>query len=249
MSGSDSNTRRNKPPNKRRRGSNHAEVRSWMHQALFDLPHECSILSLGSEQAYLAPYLAEYSANVAVLDTSAEQVAQMASRHRGVAFMQHLAGAPLPFRHERFDAVWCCDYLDRVFEPTSALREIHRVLVPAGRLIVTVPDHGRLRAVLIALFNWDGHFALSNPRIRYFTRTSLAKLVREVGFGEISTGRGGAVRRIAGRLVPRTLLLRARKDPTVWQNSDDAVMGYPDVGLRFGDDLAYAGRLAQRLKS
>ena len=34
-----------------------------------------------------------------------------------------------------------------------------------GRLLVTVPYHGRFKDVLIALFKWDEHFTPTNPHI------------------------------------------------------------------------------------
>jgi SAM-dependent methyltransferase len=156
--------------------------------------------------------------------------------------MPHEPGRPLPFAAEQFDAIWCCEYLDRVFDPAAVLSDMRRVLVPEGRLLLTVPDHGRVRNVLIALFNWDGHFAPTNPRIRYFTRTTLAKLVRDAGFGEISLQRAGALRRLAGRLVPRSLMLRARKGVGLRLTPAEARADRGTGHLPLEDNLAFAGR-------
>ena len=187
-------------------------LRRFMHESLADLPRASTVLAIGCEEAFLAPQLADYSADVTVLDTSGTQIAQLARRFPEISFLRHNPANPLPFAHGTFDAIWCCEYLDRVFDPARALHEMYRVLKPGGRLLVTVPDHGRVRTMLIALFNWEGHFAPENPRIRHFTRQTLVKLAREVGFSDIEVARSGAVRRIAGQLVPRTLLLRAKKD-------------------------------------
>jgi hypothetical protein len=92
---------------------------------------------------------------------------------------------------------------------------MYRVLKPGGRLVVTVPDHGAVRNMLIALFKWDEHFAPDNPRIRHFTKLTLTKLARSAGFAEIRATEGGAVRKIAGELVPRSLMLRAKKGPAL----------------------------------
>jgi SAM-dependent methyltransferase len=185
----------------------------WMRQGLRGLPRDSTLLAVGCEQAFLAPHLAAYSNDVTVLDTSGGQLAQLARRFPDIAFLQHHPANPLPFAHDTFDAIWCCEFLDRIFDPAAALREMHRVLAPGGRLMITVPDHGPVRNVLIALFRWDQHFAPTNPRIRYFTRSSLVQLARQAGFGEIKTVTGGRVHRIAGELVPRGLLLQARKEP------------------------------------
>lgn len=213
-----------------------------MHEGLHDLPHESAVLAIGSEQAFLTPQLAEYSNDVTVLDTSAAEIAQLARRFPEIAFLQHEPANPLPFAHDTFDAIWCCEFLDRVFDPIATLREMHRVLVPGGRLVVTVPDHGAVRNVLIALFHWDEHFAPSNPRIRHFTRHTLAKITGDAGFGEIHCATGGAVRRIAGGLVPRSLMLRARKGPGV-EPAPAGARARADEESGLDEALAFASRV------
>lgn len=217
--------------------------RRWMHEGLHDLPHASTVLAVGSGQAFLTPQLAEYSNDVTVLDTSAAELAQLARRFPEISFLPHEPANPLPFAHHTFDAIWCCELLDRVFDPLATLREMHRVLVPGGRLLVTVPDHGPVRNVLIALFHWEEHFAPSNPRIRHFTRHTLVRLAREAGFGEIHATTGGAARRIAGALVPRSLMLRARKGPGVEPAPVDARGRGEEAERELGDALAFATRM------
>jgi SAM-dependent methyltransferase len=54
-------------------------------------------------------------------------------------------GQRLPIADASVDAVLCSQVLEHVFEPDGFLREIHRVLRPGGRLLLTVP------------FVWDEH--------------------------------------------------------------------------------------------
>jgi ubiquinone/menaquinone biosynthesis C-methylase UbiE len=187
------------------------DLRKLMHRGLRHLTHESAILAVGCDQAFLGAQLAEYAADVTVLDTSAAQIGMLAPRFREIGFLQHNPTQPLPFPRDTFDAIWCCEFLDRVFNPVTALQEMYRVMKPGGELRLTVPDHGRVRNVLIALFRWDQHFAPANPRIRHFTRTMLHRMALETGFVGISFETAGAVRRGTGGLVPRTLMLSARK--------------------------------------
>lgn len=54
-------------------------------------------------------------------------------------------GKRLPFADGSFSSVLCNQVLEHVFEPDEFLTEIHRVLKPGGRLLLTVP------------FVWDEH--------------------------------------------------------------------------------------------
>lgn len=54
-------------------------------------------------------------------------------------------GQRFPFREAQFDTVLCNQVLEHVFNPEQFVGEIGRVLVPGGRLILTVP------------FVWDEH--------------------------------------------------------------------------------------------
>ena len=205
-------------PEKGARGKTHSpgavdDLRSWMHQGLYDLPPEAAVLAIGCEEAFSASHLTEYSSDVTVLDSSPGQVAQLARRFPEIAFLPHAPANPLPFAHDTFDAIWCCEFLDRVFDPIAALREMHRVLKPDGRLLIAVPDHGTVRNVISSLLALDPRGAGAQPRMRCFTRKSLAALVGDANFGSVTLARRGGVRRLVVARRPRNLLLRARKLP------------------------------------
>jgi SAM-dependent methyltransferase len=52
-------------------------------------------------------------------------------------------GHVLPFPDASFDAVLCTEVLEHIPDPTETLREIHRVLKPGGRLLLTIPWSAR----------------------------------------------------------------------------------------------------------
>ena len=52
---------------------------------------------------------------------------------------------PLPFKEEEFDLVILSEVMEHLRFPQKALKEIHRVLQPGGRLIGSVPNAFRLR--------------------------------------------------------------------------------------------------------
>jgi ubiquinone/menaquinone biosynthesis C-methylase UbiE len=118
---------------------------------------------------------------------------------------------PLPFANESYEVVWCSEVLEHLFAPDFALREISRVMARGGRLLVTVPYHGRVKDVLIALFRWDEHFSPTNPHIRFFTRNTLTQLAGQAGFQKIRTRTCGMNQPLRDLFVATNLLLAARK--------------------------------------
>jgi SAM-dependent methyltransferase len=89
----------------------------------------------------------------------------------------------IPFGHGEFDLVWCSEVLEHIPDVGFALGEIRRVLKPGGRLLLTVPYHGRLQAAWIALTRFEEHFDPLGQHVRFFTRRSLAEALAASGFG------------------------------------------------------------------
>src|SRR5918995_6439729 len=51
----------------------------------------------------------------------------------------------LPLGHGEVDVVWCSEVLEHVADTIALLTEVRRVLKRGGRLLLTVPDHGRVK--------------------------------------------------------------------------------------------------------
>jgi len=91
----------------------------------------------------------------------------------------------LPLGHGEVDVVWCSEVLEHVPDTGALLNEVRRVLKRGGRLIVTVPDHGRLRRTLIALARHESHYDPLGQHVRFYTRRSLARTLRATGFADV----------------------------------------------------------------
>ncbi len=94
----------------------------------------------------------------------------------------------LPFRTDVFDACLNVVTLEHVKDPARVIREISRTLAPGGRLLLIVP------------FEWEEH---QQPHDYFrFTRYSLAYMLDQAGFKEVSIAPvGGFFRMVSRRLL------------------------------------------------
>lgn len=77
----------------------------------------------------------------------------------------------LPFADEVFDVVTAFDVLEHCRPEGAALEELRRVLVPGGRLLISVPAYA---------WAWTGH-DVDNGHHRRYTRARATKAVRDAG--------------------------------------------------------------------
>lgn len=96
------------------------------------------------------------------------------------------AGLPLP--DNTFQALWCTEVLEHVFEVHQVLAEFNRVLVDNGLVILTTPYHGMAKNLAITLVGFERHYNPYLSHIRFFTRKSLNDVFTRAGFDPISWG-------------------------------------------------------------
>jgi 2-polyprenyl-6-hydroxyphenyl methylase/3-demethylubiquinone-9 3-methyltransferase len=92
----------------------------------------------------------------------------------------------LPLGHGEVDLVWCSEVLEHVPDAAQLLNETRRVLKRGGRLLLTVPYHGRIQSAAIALTRFDAHFDPLGQHVRFFTRTSLSETLAASGFEQVT---------------------------------------------------------------
>lgn len=109
----------------------------------------------------------------------------------------------IPLEHGSVDLVWCSEVLEHVADGAHLLQEARRVLRPGGRILVTVPYHGRVQAALIALLRFDAHFDPQGQHLRFFTRASLAAALEAAGFEAPSVRAVGRMPLLRESLVAR----------------------------------------------
>lgn len=90
----------------------------------------------------------------------------------------------LPYMDSYFDIVTCRDVLEHLFNPSYMVEEMHRVLKSDGLLAVTVPNMYDLKTrVRFPLGLWTKiTFGANLGHIRFFSKKTLIKLIKEKGF-------------------------------------------------------------------
>ncbi len=113
------------------------------------------ILDVGAQTGAFAVYAAQLGCRVAAVDYGSYSgvFGAMGADH-GVDYRRcDVRTQPLPFADSSFDFVTYTDVIEHhTFSPKRILREIHRVLAPGGRLILTTPNHASIYNRFILLF-------------------------------------------------------------------------------------------------
>jgi 2-polyprenyl-6-hydroxyphenyl methylase/3-demethylubiquinone-9 3-methyltransferase len=111
----------------------------------------------------------------------------------------------LPLEHRSIDLVWCSEVLEHVADVSHLLFEARRVLRPGGRLLATVPFHGRVQGALVALTRFDAHFDPLGEHLRFFTRGSLTATLDNAGFEALDVRPWGGPPLLRRSLVARAV--------------------------------------------
>lgn len=135
----------------------------------------------------------------------------------------------------RYDTVVCSEVLEHLPRPADALREIHRVLKPGGRIIVSVPYLSRLH---------------EEPHDFYrYTRHGLTHLLEAAGFTVLELDRTGSVFSFLGHQASTLLVCSTWHVPLVrwmafWLNAGLITVPCRAADRVFGSDRIPLGYVA-----
>lgn len=112
----------------------HFLPRRALHRAMAETGSEFSgrVLDAGCG---LQPYRHLLPNSVEIVGLESGAVGNSTNKRADVLY----DGLRFPFADSSFQGVLCNQVLEHVFTPEEFLREIHRVLAPGGRLVLTVP--------------------------------------------------------------------------------------------------------------
>ncbi len=140
----------------------------------FDLKGARNLLDVGSGAGQIARHLLKYAdaqARITCLDLSPEMLRRARQRLK-TGWPTFLAAdlSRLPFADAAFDCVTCGYVLEHLPDPRDGLRELSRVMVPGGRMLLLTTED-----------NFGGAWTSYMWYCRTYNRQELFRICREVG--------------------------------------------------------------------
>jgi SAM-dependent methyltransferase len=140
-----------------------------------------SALDVGAADGFLAERLTAQGWRVTALESDPAQAARARGRCERV-IVADLEG-PVEVGGP-FDALVFGDVLEHVGDPAAVLARLHRSLRAGGLVVVSVPNVAHLWVrlnLLLGRWEYQDRGILDRTHLRFFTRRSLLRLLREVG--------------------------------------------------------------------
>ncbi len=156
--------------------------KALLHAALGDLSQGAAVLDAGCGRGTFTAFLHERGFQMIGSDISRAALTFARQQYPQVPFAVASMEEPLPFRDEHFAAVWCTEVLEHLFDVRTTLAELHRILRPGGKLVLTTPYHGFIKNLAIVLLSFDRHYDPCGEHIRFFSRHSLQRCLEQSGF-------------------------------------------------------------------
>jgi 2-polyprenyl-3-methyl-5-hydroxy-6-metoxy-1,4-benzoquinol methylase len=145
------------------------------------------VLDVGCGEGAFTAELARAGAHAVGIDVAEEPLRRARALHPELDLRLVDAGGAWDLPDASFDAVWAGETIEHVLDTAAWLSEIRRVLRSGGRLLLSTPAHppSRMLALAFSRRAFAAHFAPRGDHIRFYSRSTLTRLVDEFGFGEI----------------------------------------------------------------
>jgi 2-polyprenyl-3-methyl-5-hydroxy-6-metoxy-1,4-benzoquinol methylase len=153
------------------------------------------VLDVGCGEGAFAAAMADTGAHVVAVDIAEEPLRRARSRHPELDLRLIAPDGPWQLEDASFDAVWAGEVIEHVADTAAWLSEVRRVLRSGGSLIASTPAHGRLELMRLALSPraFAEHFDPLGDHLRFYDRRTLARLLEEFGFEQVTVRSAGGL--------------------------------------------------------
>jgi 2-polyprenyl-3-methyl-5-hydroxy-6-metoxy-1,4-benzoquinol methylase len=157
--------------------SSHSVLLEWLGEG-----HGRRLLDVGAADGLLSRHLTDRGWRVTAVEGDAE-VAKVGQAHCERMVVADL-DADLPELGGPFDVIVYGDVLEHLVNPLATLERINALLVPGGRVAVSVPNVAHLLirlSLLVGRFDYFDRGILDRTHLRFFTERSLQRLLAAAG--------------------------------------------------------------------
>ncbi|MEW5877454.1 MAG: methyltransferase domain-containing protein [Acidobacteriota bacterium] len=140
------------------------------------------VLDVGTWNGFLGRELASQGHELFGIEKDPIQAQHAAVFYRELLVADLETLPPLP--GAPFDVILCGDVLEHLREPLVVLKHLVSSLRPEGKLLITVPNVafvGCRVSLLFGVFEYRDRGILDRTHLRFFTKASLLRLLREAG--------------------------------------------------------------------
>ncbi|MBM1106408.1 class I SAM-dependent methyltransferase [Aurantibacter crassamenti] len=89
-----------------------------------------------------------------------------------------------------FDAIYCNDVLEHLVDPYTVLSILRTKLTDRGVVISSIPNiryHDAFKKIILQKkFEYEGHGIFDKTHLRFFTKSSIAKMYEDLGYQIVS---------------------------------------------------------------
>lgn len=142
------------------------------------------VLDVGCNNGLIGREIAKLrQASIDGIDINEEALEEAGNSYRKI-FRRDLYNSKLEIEAEKYDYIIFSDILEHLPRPDLILKDARKYLKDDGRIIISLPNVARFEIRLDLLFgNFDCNSGiLSEDHLRFFTKKSAQKLIRNCGY-------------------------------------------------------------------
>jgi SAM-dependent methyltransferase len=143
-----------------------------------------TLLEIGAAEGWMTEEIAQRVKNVVSSDIALSYLKRAKSQGINVHFTR-LDAHLLPFENGSFDSVVLTEVLEHVYSPYRVLEEVHRVLAPSGKLILSVPNNLTFSNIFQHFFNKNAPD--KDAHLSFYDMFSITRLLGFAGFSVLKT--------------------------------------------------------------
>ena len=122
------------------------------------------------------------------VDISSRAIAKAKKQGKGVRyFIGDVQDRAFIKRLGLFDASYCLDVIEHVFDTRSLLEGMANATKKGGKVIVGTPSHGFLKRLAIDILKYDRHYNVEGHHIRFYTERALKRQMLRAGIRPVRT--------------------------------------------------------------